>query len=111
MKIDGLGAVLPQTVPVEGGRPVEEGFRDIFDKALASKEDKELQEAAKQMEAMFIYQMYSQMRKTVDKGGLFEQSMGEEIFTGMLDYEISSKAAERGKLGLAEMIYQQFARK
>ncbi len=111
MKINGLEAVLPQTPPVEGARPVEEGFKEIFDKALASNEDKELKEAARQLEAMFIYQMFSQMRKTVDKGGLLEQSMGEEIFTGMLDYEISSKAAETGKLGLAEIIYQQFARK
>ncbi|WP_418791116.1 rod-binding protein [Phosphitispora sp. TUW77] len=110
MKVDGIGAVLPQISLDKGGKS-EKGFSEIFDKALAAKEDAELKEAAKQLEAMFIYQMYSQMRKTIDKGGLLKQSIGEEIFTGMLDNEISSKAAETGKLGLAEIIYQQFTRK
>ena len=111
MKIDGLGAAVPGIPAQNGIRPVEDEFRQIFDKAVASKEDKELKEASQQLEALFLNQMFSQMRKTVEKGGLFEQSMGEGIFTGMLDYEISTRASEREGIGLAKIIYEQFSRK
>lgn len=90
---------------------VEEGFQKMLDKAIASKEDKQLKDAAKQFEALFVYQMFTKMRESVVKGGLLEESMGENIFQGMLDQEISVKAADTGSLGLAEMIYQQLKRR
>ncbi len=88
-----------------------EKFKQVLDKALAAKKDKELKEAAKQLEALLIYQMFTRMRETVAKSGLFEEGVGETIFQGLLDQEISLKAADSGSFGLAEMIYQQLKRK
>lgn len=82
-------------------------FKQILEKAVSSKEDKQLQEAARQFEALFIYQMFERLRETVSEGGLVPKSMGEKIFQGMLDQEVSVKAAETGSLGLAELIYKQ----
>jgi flagellar protein FlgJ len=96
--------------PVET-KPAEQEFRQALEKAAASGEDKQLKEAANQFEALFIYRMLSQMRQTVVKGGLFEESFGENLFRDMLDHEISQKAAESGQLGLADLIYQQLKKK
>lgn len=116
MKVDGLGITqIIGAVPDQGNRgyvkPADEQFKQVLDKALASKEDKDLKEAAKQFEALFIYQMFQKMRETVVKGGLFEESMGEKIFQGMLDQEVSLKAAESSSLGLAQIIYEQLKKK
>lgn len=89
----------------------DQEFQKFLDKAAAAKEDKQLKEAADQFEALFIFQMMQRMRSTVMKGGLMEESMGEEIFRGMLDQEYSIKMAAAGKLGLAEMVYAQMKRK
>lgn len=112
MKIDSVG--LPHTQNITNNSSVvgaDQEFKQLLDKALASKEDKALKEAAKQFEALFIYQMFKQMRETVSKDGLIEKSMGEEIFQGMLDQQISQKAAEGNGIGLAEMIYKQLKMK
>lgn len=112
MKIDGITAPIPAQVTAENRVDApEQGFKQILDKAIASKEDKQLKDAAKQFEALFVYQMFSKMRESIAKGGLFEQDMGTEIFQGMLDQEISSAAAETGNLGLADLIYKQLKTK
>lgn len=88
----------------------DQGFKQILDKAVAAKEDKQLKEAAKQFEALFIYQMYSQMRESIDKGGLLDGGLANNIFQGLLDQEVSIEAAETGSFGLADLIYKQLKR-
>jgi flagellar protein FlgJ len=116
--VAGLSADL--TDPVGSARDRE--FRKFLDKASRAastartekglqEEDKQLREVADQFEALFIYQLMQRMRSTVMKGGLFEESMGEQVFRGMLDQEYSVKMAEAGNLGLAEMVYEQLKRK
>lgn len=86
----------------------EAEFQAVLDKAVASKEDKDLKAAAQQFEAMFIYQMFQQMRQTVDKSGaLIKEGMGEKIFQDMLDYEVSNRSTANNSLGLADIIYKQ----
>jgi Rod binding domain-containing protein len=51
------------------------------------------------------------MRQTVSsEGGMFEQSQGEQMFTGMLDDQISRLASARSEHGLAESLYRQMSR-
>lgn len=69
--------------------------------------DKEIREAAQQFEAIFLNEIFKQMRAAVPKGDLLKESMGEQVFRGMLDQEIAQKAAETGGLGLAEIIFRQ----
>lgn len=112
MQIDSIAA----PTPIQGAKDnrvdsAGQDFQQILDKAIASKEDKQLKDAAKQFEALFIYQMYSKMRETIDKGGLFEEDLSSGIFQGMLDQEVSTKAAETGSFGLADVIYQQLKSK
>lgn len=114
MKISETGSfipVKPQGAPDPVGAARDQEFQKFLDKAAAAKEDKQIKEAADQFEALFIFQMMQRMRATVMKGGLLEENMGEQVFRGMLDQEYSMKMAEAGKLGLAEMVYEQMKRK
>ena len=112
MRIDNIAATsLTQGAMENRVDSADQGFQQILDKAIASKEDKQLKDAAKQFEALFIYQMYSKMRETIDKGGLFEEDLSSGIFQGMLDQEVSTQAAETGSFGLADVIYLQLKRK
>lgn len=118
MRIDGIGTPAAVQGAIANSASTDQGFKALLDKAVASKEDKQLKEASKQFEALFIYQMFSKMRETVAQGGLFDQDDGmfqqdmeEEIFQGMLDQEISVKATETGGIGLADMIYKQLINK
>lgn len=62
-----------------------------------------------EFEAIFIKQMLSVMRQTVDKSGLIEGGMAEEIFEDMLYDEYAKKMAESRQLGIADIIYRQLS--
>ncbi len=111
MRVDGIGAPAANLGADSRIKAAGESFQQLLDKAVASGEDRELKEAAKQFEALFMCQMFERMRDTVMRGGLFEESLSENIFQGLLDQEVSLQAADSGSLGLADMIYQQLKRK
>lgn len=66
-----------------------------------------MRETAQQFEAIFIQQMYKEMRKTVPEGGLLPKSGAEESFEQMMDQEAALATARQGGIGLAEMMMQQ----
>ena len=115
--IEGLALVPRQRAPIAlpdrargavqvrrraGGRLVgaEEGTDD------ASR----LRKAAEDFEAVFLYQVVKQMRRTVHQEKLFHGGMGEDVFTEMMDEELAKKMAGRGATGIAEMLYRQLGR-
>ncbi len=90
------------------------GGTDGEAKVLSPEEQKkraaELEKACKDFEAVFISMMFKEMRKTVHKTELMgKTSMTEEVFTGMLDDEISKNFAQRGGIGLWNILYKQMA--
>ena len=86
----------------------ESAARQVDPKKQA-KEKAELKKACQEFEGMFIAQMWKEMRKTVQKGGLVGGGFGEEIFGSMLDQAYSEKASQRGALGLADLLEQQLS--
>jgi len=58
-------------------------------------------------ESIFIKQMLNSMRKTVEKTGLLDGGMAEEIFEDMLYDEYAMKMARTADFGLAAMVYGQ----
>jgi flagellar protein FlgJ len=66
-----------------------------------------LYKVSQEFEAIFIKQMLNVMRKSVNKTGLMDGGMAEEIFEDMLYDEYAQKMAESGSFGIAEMIYRQ----
>ncbi len=72
-------------------------------------DDKKLKESCQEFEAMFIKQMLSAMKKTVNKSGLIKENMGEKIFDDMLNDEYAKSMASTSEFGIAEMMYKQLA--
>ena len=99
------------------GSPVKNhngsGFQEVLNKAVQNKavtdEDKKLLDACKQFESIFIYQMLSQMRKSVPESGWLGGDYGEDVYKGMLDEEYSKQMAESGGFGLAQMLFDQLS--
>ena len=69
----------------------------------------QLYKVSLEFEAIFIKQMLNVMRQTVDKSGLIEGGMAEEIFEDMLYDEYAKKMAESRQLGIADIIYRQLS--
>jgi len=76
------------------------------EKAQADKDDVKLKTTCRDMEAMFLNMMLTDMRKTVQKSKLVDDSK-EDIMTSMLDSEMTKNMAKAGGMGLADMLYRQ----
>jgi Rod binding domain-containing protein len=62
-----------------------------------------VRETARQFEALVIQQMLKSMRATVEKSALSESSH-IETFENLFDKEVAMKMAQRGGIGLSEML-------
>ena len=71
------------------------------------KETARLQKVSKDFESIFLAYMLKTMRQSVDKGGLVEESQGEEIFGEMRDEELSKGMANAGGIGLSRLLVEQ----
>jgi len=75
-------------------------------KNQTSSDDAKLKATCKDMEAVFLNMMMTEMRKTIDKSKLVDSSK-EDIMTSMLDTEMTKNMASAGGMGLADMLYRQ----
>ena len=71
----------------------------------------ELYKVCIDFESLFIKQMLDVMRKTVQKTGLLEGGLSEDIFEDMLYEQYAKKMAETAQFGLARTIYDQVSSK
>jgi len=74
--------------------------------APAAQEEQKLREATQGFEAMFIQQLWKQMRQTVPQEG-YLHSREEEIYLSMFDEELSRKMAGAGGIGLGDMLFRE----
>ncbi len=76
-------------------------------KNIANKNQEKIKELTQEFESVLLYYTLKSMRDAVPKTDLFH-SNAEDIFTSMLDQEISKSSAKReGGLGLARIMQQQ----
>jgi len=66
-----------------------------------------LQKAAKEFEALFLGYMLSVMRSSIEEADSGGQGLGKGIYTELFDQELASSLAERGALGIADMLIRQ----
>lgn len=76
--------------------------------ANAPKAD-ELKRACQDFEAIFVNQMFQQMRRTISKDELFGGGQAEEIFTSMQDAEMAKSISRQRGFGLADVMYRQLS--
>ncbi len=70
---------------------------------------KALKESSQEFEAIFVMQMFKEMRKTVPEGGIFEKDVATEIYQEMMDMETARAVAKGPGLGIADAMYKQMA--
>lgn len=79
-----------------------------IEKAPKNTEEKQLLEAAMDLEALFVNQMFKSMRNTLNKeSDMLYGGMTEDIFSDMLYNEYSTMTSKNTNLGLAKQIYMQ----
>ncbi len=69
-----------------------------------------LRKVCRQFEEAFVQQMFKQMRATVPEGGLFDNGNDYQIYRDMMDAQIAQSVAQRGELGIGDMLYNQLSR-
>ena len=112
MQISGMSATSvmnnPSLVQAKDGDKSEFAahLATAAEKAQAEKDDTKLKKTCQDMEAMFLNMMMADMRKTVQKSKLVDDSK-EDIMTSMLDGEMTKNMAKAGGMGLADMLYRQ----
>jgi flagellar protein FlgJ len=86
-----------------GSRPTD----TVEGKKPSKDSDVKLQKACSELESLFIYQLFQEMRKTVNKSGFIDEGSSGEMVTSMLDMELSKELAAQKGFGLAAVIYEQ----
>ncbi|WP_300711651.1 rod-binding protein [uncultured Brachyspira sp.] len=91
---------------------IESNSKENNNNAVSSKYDKDLEkkrlrQVSEDFEALMINQMLKEMRKTVNKSGLIDGGMAEQIFEDMLYDEYSKEFSKTKTFGLADVIYNQ----
>jgi Rod binding domain-containing protein len=72
--------------------------------------DKErLGQAAEKLEGVFVSMLVETMRKTMSEDGLFGDMPGADVYEGFFDRMMGESIAERGGLGIAEMVVRDGA--
>ncbi len=70
-----------------------------------------LRQAAHDLEAVFVNELFKAMRATVPQDGLLAQDPGQELFTGMLDQRLAEAYGARARGGIGEALYRQLSRR
>lgn len=95
-------------------RTTETQYRNRTGKAISLKnptasgesDTQQLKAACDSFEALFMQQMLKQMRATVPKDGLFSGGSAEQLYTEMLDSELSKEMAADGGLGISRLLFE-----
>jgi flagellar protein FlgJ len=66
-----------------------------------------LKETCQQMESIFLSFLLKEMRATINRSGFISGGTAEDIFTSMMDAEMTKGMAARGGIGLTELLMQQ----
>jgi peptidoglycan hydrolase FlgJ len=75
--------------------------------ATPTPDEQKLRAATKQLEAVFVQELFKAMRETIPQDGLTDGGAGEEIFTGLMDENVASHVPEQWQRGLGESLYRQ----
>ncbi len=76
-------------------------------KVPKGRDPEKLKEAAQQFEAIFIQQMYKEMRKTIPDDGLIQRGNADDVYAQLQDMEAAKITAQNGGIGLADLMMEQ----
>ena len=77
-----------------------------------SARDKKLRKACRDFEAIFLSNLFKEMRQTIPRSGLLPSAPGKETFQMMFDQKVAEDLSGRGEgMGLQKMLYEQLRRR
>lgn len=68
------------------------------------KEGGEVKKVCQEFESLFLNYLLQEMRDTIPKSGLLDGGQAERIYTSMFDEKISKELAQKGGIGLAQVL-------
>ena len=74
------------------------------------RDEARLARAARQLEGVFVEQLFKSMRDTVPTDGLTGGGAGEQMFAGMLDQRVSELVPEQWSSTIGDALMTQFRR-
>ena len=80
---------------------------------IKASKDEQLRQTAQQLNSVFVQQLFTAMRNTVDtEGGIVSGGQGEDMFRGMLDQQVAELAPGQWQKhdALTEAIVRQLGR-
>jgi len=87
----------PVAGPMSGAQP-----------GTAKSDDEKLRDSAKQLEGLFVQQLFKVMRETVpQQEGIVSGGAGEEMFTSLMDQHLAAETPTQWEGGMAEALYRQ----
>ena len=69
-----------------------------------------LYKVCQDFESIFIKQMLNTMRKTINKSGLLDGGMAEEIFEDMLYDKYALKMSQSAQFGISDLLYRELGK-
>lgn len=69
-----------------------------------------IQKVAQEFESLFTSMMLRSMRKTIGENPLMPESLGDKIYTEMLDNEYTKISGKKGTFGLAKLVEKELER-
>lgn len=87
----------------------DDDFQRRLKSAMDAKDEEKLKKVCKDLEAIFVNDMLQQMRKTVIKSDLIQETPGRNIFESMFDEKIAEEVSKGKGVGLADMLYKQIS--
>jgi flagellar protein FlgJ len=89
---------------------LDSAFKSV-NPSQAGQTDPKLKDACREMESLFLNYLLKELRKTINKSGFISGGKAEEIFTSMLDAELSKKMSNAGGIGLSSLLFRQLGKK
>jgi flagellar protein FlgJ len=98
--------ITPNLPEQDSTQSLQDRLRDLRSRVQPGKglDEVKLKKACQDFEAVFIGQIWKQMRASVPKEGLLH-SKEEEGYLSMFDQELSVKMSQSGGIGLSDMLY------
>jgi flagellar protein FlgJ len=99
--------------PQEGGQSLQDRLRELRSRLEPDgkvQDEAKLRKACQDFEAVFIGQIWKQMRSSVPKDGMLH-SKEEESYLSMFDQELSVKMSRSGGIGLSDLLYENLSQR
>jgi Rod binding domain-containing protein len=70
----------------------------------------QIKEMSRDFEALLLRQILQESRKSIIKGGLFEESSSADIYNDMVDFHLADSISRSSSLGLAGSLERELTR-